>query len=98
MAAVSESAGQALERLIAIMRALRAPDGCPWDREQTPRRCALRARRNLRGAGRHRARHAGRPVRGARRFLFEAVFLSQINDEQGQFSMRDVARTGSATN
>lgn len=24
-----------MERLLAVMRRLRAPDGCPWDREQT---------------------------------------------------------------
>jgi MazG family protein len=28
-------AGQLFERLVEIMRQLRAPDGCPWDREQT---------------------------------------------------------------
>src|SRR5207244_559561 len=32
---MTESAGVRFERLIAIVRALRAPDGCPWDREQT---------------------------------------------------------------
>src|SRR5919109_4674570 len=26
---------EAIERLLAIMARLRAPDGCPWDREQT---------------------------------------------------------------
>src|ERR1700735_4735770 len=31
----SGSAGQKLERLIEIMARLRAPDGCPWDREQS---------------------------------------------------------------
>ena len=29
-----EAAGRALARLLEIMRRLRAPDGCPWDREQ----------------------------------------------------------------
>lgn len=29
-----EAAGRALARLLDIMRRLRAPDGCPWDREQ----------------------------------------------------------------
>ena len=29
-----EAAGRALARLLGIMRRLRAPDGCPWDREQ----------------------------------------------------------------
>ena len=28
-------AGQSIERLLGVMRKLRAPDGCPWDREQT---------------------------------------------------------------
>ena len=28
-------AGESIERLLGIMRRLRAPDGCPWDREQT---------------------------------------------------------------
>jgi MazG family protein len=30
-----ESPGQKFERLVDIMAKLRAPDGCPWDREQT---------------------------------------------------------------
>ncbi len=29
------AAGEAFARLVAIMRRLRAPGGCPWDREQT---------------------------------------------------------------
>ena len=28
--------GASLPRLVAVMRRLLAPDGCPWDREQTP--------------------------------------------------------------
>jgi MazG family protein len=28
--------GQAMERVLDLMARLRAPDGCPWDREQTP--------------------------------------------------------------
>ena len=31
-----EGAAAAFSRLFAIVRRLRAPDGCPWDREQTP--------------------------------------------------------------
>jgi len=30
------SPGGAFARLVDIMRVLRSPDGCPWDREQTP--------------------------------------------------------------
>ena len=28
-------AGRAFARVLACMRRLRAPDGCPWDRDQT---------------------------------------------------------------
>lgn len=31
----SNSAGHRFQRLVEIMARLRAPDGCPWDREQT---------------------------------------------------------------
>jgi MazG family protein len=31
-----EASARAMERLLGIMAALRAPDGCAWDREQTP--------------------------------------------------------------
>jgi MazG family protein len=30
------SSGREIERLVGLMGRLRAPDGCPWDREQTP--------------------------------------------------------------
>ncbi len=33
--AAEQSAGTELDRLCQILQALRAPDGCPWDREQT---------------------------------------------------------------
>jgi uncharacterized protein YabN with tetrapyrrole methylase and pyrophosphatase domain len=32
---MADRVGERFERLVEIMRALRAPDGCPWDREQT---------------------------------------------------------------
>ena len=32
---MAESAGARFDHLVEIMRALRAPGGCPWDREQT---------------------------------------------------------------
>ncbi len=90
MAAVTESAGPALERLMGIMRALRAPDGCPWDREQTLaslRPFVLEETYEVLDAIEH-----GTPADLCEElgdFLFEAVFLAQICDEQGQFSLRD---------
>src|ERR1041384_3657346 len=32
--ATNREAAQAMSRLLEVMRRLRAPDGCPWDREQ----------------------------------------------------------------
>src|SRR5262245_54934835 len=32
---LEEQDGRSLHRLVTIMRRLLAPDGCPWDREQT---------------------------------------------------------------
>jgi uncharacterized protein YabN with tetrapyrrole methylase and pyrophosphatase domain len=34
---MADSAGARFERLVNIMRTLRGPHGCPWDREQTLR-------------------------------------------------------------
>lgn len=31
------SVGESFEKLVAIMARLRGPDGCPWDKEQTPK-------------------------------------------------------------
>ena len=33
---MTQSSGVLFERLLEIMQRLRGPDGCPWDREQTP--------------------------------------------------------------
>ena len=90
MAAVTDSAGAALERLLDIMRALRAPDGCPWDREQTLaslRPFVLEETYEVLEAIEH-----GTPADLCEElgdFVFEAVFLAQISDEAGQFSLRD---------
>lgn len=34
--ALERQIGESFPRLVAVMRRLLAPDGCPWDREQTP--------------------------------------------------------------
>ncbi len=69
MTTVTQSVGTKFERLVEIMRRLRAPDGCPWDREQTPGFAAtVRPRRNLRSPRSHRERVTGPSLRGARRF------------------------------
>ena len=85
MAAVTDSAGAALERLLDIMRTLRAPDGCPWDREQTLaslRPFVLEETYEVLDAIEH-----GTPADLCEElgdFVFEAVFLAQISDEAGR--------------
>jgi MazG family protein len=87
---MSETAGAKLERLIDIMRTLRGPGGCPWDREQTLgslRPFVLEETYEV-----LEAIESGTPADLCEEigdFLFEAVFLSQISQEQGNFSISD---------
>ncbi|MBN2494166.1 MAG: nucleoside triphosphate pyrophosphohydrolase [Deltaproteobacteria bacterium] len=77
--------------LIAILARLRAPDGCPWDREQSL--ASLRsylieeAHELLEAIDRDDA-EAHREELGD--LLLQIVFQSQIRAEQGRFDMRDV--------
>jgi len=72
------------------MRTLRAPDGCAWDRKQTLtslRPFVLEETYEVLDAIEH-----GTPAELCEElgdFLFEAVFLAQISDEAGQFTLRD---------
>src|SRR5688572_425793 len=83
--------GSSFERLVEIMRRLRAPDGCPWDREQTPaslRPFVLEETYEVLEAIEH-----GTPQDLCEElgdFLFEAVFLARMHEEAGHFSIGDV--------
>ena len=91
MAPVTDTPGPSFERLVDIMRRLRAPDGCPWDREQTPaslRPFVLEETYEVLEAIEH-----GTPADLCEElgdFLFEAVFLARIHEEAGHFSIGDV--------
>src|SRR5262245_17542588 len=87
---MSDSAGARLERLIEIMRRLRAPDGCPWDREQTLaslRPFVLEETYEVLEAIERGTPDDLKEELGD--FIFEAVFLSQISEENGDFSIGD---------
>jgi MazG family protein len=89
---MSDSAGARFERLVQIMRTLRGPDGCAWDREQTLaslRPFVLEEAYELVDAIDSGDMAALREELGD--FLFEAVFLAQIADEAGAFSIGDAA-------
>jgi MazG family protein len=84
------TAGKHFDRLVEIMRALRAPDGCPWDREQT--QASLRPFVLEETYEVLEAIESGSPAHLCEElgdFLFEAVFLAQIADERGEFTVAD---------
>jgi uncharacterized protein YabN with tetrapyrrole methylase and pyrophosphatase domain len=91
MPPVSDTAGVRFERLIDIMRTLRAPNGCPWDQEQTHaslRPYVLEETYEVLEAIEH-----GTPADLCEELgdvLFEAVFLAQISAEAGDFTIDDV--------
>jgi MazG family protein len=87
---MSTSAGERFDRLVEIMRVLRAPDGCPWDREQT--QASLRPFVLEETYEVLEAIESGSPAQLCEElgdFLFEAVFLAQISDERGEFTIAD---------
>jgi len=89
-----ETAGTRFDRLVDIMRALRAPDGCPWDREQTHaslRPFVLEETYEVLDAIESGNPAALREELGD--FLYEAVFLAQISEEAGHFSIADAIQS-----
>ena len=87
---MAETAGTSFDRLVTIMRALRAPDGCPWDREQTLaslRPFVLEETYEVLEAIEDGSPAALREELGD--YLYEAVFLAQISEESGGFSIAD---------
>ena len=87
----SESAaGAQFDRLVEIMRALRAPGGCPWDREQTLaslRPFVLEETYEVLEA--IESGNVGNLREELGDYLYEAVFLAQISEEAGDFSIAD---------
>ena len=87
---MSGRAGERFDRLVEIMRTLRSPDGCPWDREQT--QASLRPFVLEETYEVLEAIESGSPAQLCEElgdFLFEAVFLAQIADERGEFTIAD---------
>lgn len=91
---MAETAGTRFDRLVEIMRALRAPDGCPWDREQT--HASLRPFVLEETYEVLDAIESGNPATLREElgdFLYEAVFLAQISEEAGQFTIADAVQS-----
>jgi MazG family protein len=90
MKPMTDTAGAKFDRLLDIMRTLRAPGGCPWDREQT--HASLRPFVLEETYEVLDAIDSGSPVSLREElgdYLYEAVFLAQISEEAGDFTIGD---------
>jgi len=85
---------QEFDRLIEIMATLRGPDGCPWDREQTIdtlKPFVLEETYEvLQAIDRHDHAELCDELGD---FVFEAVFIAQLEAEAGHFTIADAIRS-----
>src|SRR5580692_2902801 len=82
----------AMAEAIAIMARLRAPDGCPWDREQTfdsIKRHTLEETYEVFDAIERRAWPDLKDELGD--LLLQVLFYAQMASEAGYFTIQDVA-------
>jgi len=87
------SAGEWFEKLVAVQKRLRAPQGCPWDREQT--HATLRPYLIEEAYEVIDALDSGDDAKFAEEMgdlLLQVVFHSEIAREQQRFSVADVLR------
>ena len=85
--------GKEFERLMELMARLRAEDGCPWDREQTPatiKRYLLEEVYEVVDAVDQQAPDQVAGELGD--LIFMAIFLAHLYSEEGQFQMAQVLR------
>lgn len=87
---MTNRAAEEFSRLVGIMATLRGPDGCPWDREQTIdtlKPFVLEETYEVLDAiDRHDHPHLCEELGD---FMFEAVFLAQLESEAGHFEIAD---------
>ncbi len=86
----SGNAGQKLQQLIEIMARLRAPDGCPWDREQnfdTIKKFTVEETYEVLDAIDRRDWDGLREELGD--YILQAVFYAQMASEENRFSIGD---------
>ncbi len=79
--------------LVEIMARLRAPDGCPWDREQTAEDLSRYLREESEEVA--RAVASGDPAAVCEELgdmLFNLIHLARIAEERGEFAIGDVIR------
>jgi ATP diphosphatase len=87
-------AGEAFDRLVSVMRTLRSPDGCPWDREQTLQSLTpfvLEEAYEVVDAIERQDMTALREEIGDH--IFEGVFLAQVAAEAHLFTVSECLAT-----
>jgi len=85
--------GEWFEKLVAVQARLRAPEGCPWDREQTHQ--SLRTYLVEEAYEVLEALESGNDAKFAEEMgdlLLQIVFHSQIAREEGRFTVAEVIR------
>src|SRR5689334_21247789 len=88
------TAGDEFTRLVEIVARLRAPDGCPWDREQTIdtlKRYVIEETYEVIDAIDRHDHEALCEELGD--FQFEAVFVAQIEKDEGRFTIADAVKS-----
>jgi MazG family protein len=88
---MTQSPGALFERLLDIMRSLRGPSGCPWDREQTPaslKPFLIEEAYEVIEAIESGQADALREELGD--LLLQVVFHTEVAAERGDFAMGDV--------
>src|SRR5580765_897758 len=88
------NAGEEFDKLVDVMRALRSPEGCPWDREQTLQSLThfvLEEAHEVVDAIERGDTAALQEEIGDH--IFEGVFLAQVAADDGKFSVADSLRT-----
>ena len=92
LSAAESTAGIAVTEAAALMKRLRGPDGCPWDREQTfdsIKRHTLEETYEVFDAIERRAWPELRDELGD--LLLQVLFYAQMAEEAGHFNLCDVA-------
>jgi len=97
MTSKNQNPGPAVEEFVAVVRRLRGPGGCPWDARQTPetlKTYVLEEAYEL-----VEALESGDPEKIREEtgdLLLHLVFISDLYQERGDFSFREVAQGISA--
>ncbi|MDP2854248.1 MAG: nucleoside triphosphate pyrophosphohydrolase [Smithellaceae bacterium] len=88
---IMNNAQKQLQELIALIKKLRAPDGCPWDQKQTKQDVGKylldESYEVLDALAENNPRHIQEELGD---LLFQILFITEIASESGEFSLAEV--------